>query len=128
MRTVFILFVSLFSFLLKGNIAAANVAQHDLVADSHAHEVAKSMNDKTATTDWGCTLLEDADLDFGDDNVSGNDIAPKYLGRQLFVTVSHFTASGHSTPRLALKKRGNNYPPFCGQSSPIYITNRVIRI
>lgn len=127
MRTLFILFVSLFSFLLKGNAAVAPTGSDMVLWYAHGKEIAKSQADKNASTDWGCTLLEDADLDFGDDT-PGDDISVKHFSVPFWVAAPQIPALCPRAPGLSYQDRCKTFPPFCGKTSPIYLTNRVFRL
>jgi len=134
MRTrIVVFFVSLCFLLLGGGHylhAAGTYNNH--IPNSPTQLLTKNQQVKLTRTDQGSTIIEDADLDLDEEYHSGNNLKDPGTNK-LFATkdsllngwylrLSHLFIANH------YYKCFKNFPPFCGNSSPIYITQRVLRI
>lgn len=120
-----VVFLTFMNFLLLGGGQYLNAETH---LNSH-HTLEKRHRVKFTNNDQGSSIIEDADLDldeeyFGDDlkGVLSKSFAANYsLLDNWYLTLSRQTAA----------KTSNHFDIFgssCGQSNPIYITQRVLRI
>lgn len=85
---------------------------------------------KLTSADQGNSILDDADLDLDEDYLNGHDDAgSNHLPAERYTLSDSWYLA--FSPLLILNyynKRFKTFPPFCGDSSPIYITQRVLRI
>lgn len=128
MKKVVALFVFMsFLFLLCGS--------QSLVANTHqatnycSHHIEKKHHVKFTDQETGNSLIEEANLDieeFGGD-IKGSVPNKIFTGNYSLLDNWYLTLSG----QLLLNQYQKNFKifaPFCGQSNPIYITHRVLRI
>jgi hypothetical protein len=129
MKAVF--YSYLFLLMLCGGLALYAGTQQGHNGCSSTRGPAKKQHLKLNSTDRGDTLLDEADIDADDEYHSDHD---EDEGLNKFLTAKHsLTNSWYLTFAMEpisnyYSKRLNTLPPFCGNSSPIYITQRVLRI
>jgi len=100
---------------------------------SHTHRnLPKKQHVKITDTNQNNSLIEDSEIDLEEDHLGDHDVQD--------CTNNHFLAHGDYfsekwyitfSPPVSLNYNHNNFisnPPFCGNSSPLYITQRVLRI
>jgi len=121
-----VVFLTFMNFLLLGGGQYLNAETH---LNSH-HTLEKRHRVKFTNNEQGSSIIEDADLDldeeyFGDDFKGG-------LSNKFFATNYSLIDSWYLTlSRQSAAKSSNHFDIFgssCGQSNPIYITQRVLRI
>lgn len=127
MRVV-LFFVSLFFLLLCGrqNLHAAASPQRNSYSTSQT--LAKSEQLHFVNADHDITIIEEADVDLDEEHVSGEDLKTELLHKTYGLPDRWYL---NFFPALILNdyhKHFEIFPPFCGQSSPIYIRQRVLRI
>jgi hypothetical protein len=121
-----VVFLVFMNFLLLGGGQYLNAENHH---NSH-HNLERRHHVKFTNQDQGNSIIEDADLDL-DEEFLGHDLKDKLTNK--------FFAANYSlidNLYLALSSQivVNSYSlleilgPSCGQSNPIYITQRVLRI
>ena len=122
---VFLMFMN-FLLLGGGQCLNANTTQNTL-----HHHLEKRHRVKFTNQDQGNSIIEDADVDLEEDCL-GNENQNGVVTDRLFATTYtlldrwYLTFSGQ-----AVATSNNNFDIFgssCGQSNPIYITQRVLRI
>ncbi|MEO8238382.1 MAG: hypothetical protein ABI793_18075 [Flavobacterium sp.] len=122
-----IVFLIFMNFLLLGGGQYLNAGTHQ---NSHSQNLEKRHRVKFTSQDQGNSIIEEADIDLdedhlGDDNfknsVTKNFTANYKLLDNWYLTFSsQIVVNYHSHFKL--------FVPFCGNSNPIYITQRVLRI
>lgn len=126
MRIV-VFFVFLFSHLLcKGSDLRTGTPHKDFSHSSHHHTIVKSEPLSFATADLDVTEIEEADLD--EEHLNGEDVQ-QGLSNYNYLLCDKWYLSFF--PALVLEdyhKHFNSFPSFCGDTSPIYIRQRVLRI
>ena len=131
MRVV-VFFVYLCIHLLGGGTYLHADTNHDHINHSSAPNLAKNQQVKGAKENQGSIVIEYADLNLDEEYSNGDTIkdgvankffAGKYnLLDSWYLPVSRWFISNYYYKRFKI------FMPFCGNSSPIYITNRVLRI
>jgi hypothetical protein len=120
-----IVFLVFMNFLLLGGGQYLNAETHQ---SSH-HYLEKRHRVKFTTQDQGSSIIEDADVDL-DEECVGNDSLKD--GLKLFAANYSLLDSWYLTiSRQIVVNSFNRFEIFgssCGQSNPIYITQRVLRI
>jgi hypothetical protein len=122
-----IVFLAFMNFLLfgGGQYLSAGTLQNSVHNYGHKHHV------KYTSQDQGSSIIEEADLDL-DEEYSG-DTAPdnKLVNKDFTANYSlldnwYLTFSDQIT--VNYHSHFKFFVPFCGNSNPIYITQRVLRI
>lgn len=125
---VLMFFVYLFLQLLgAGNNLHASTNHNRISCNTHQILVKKEQV-KLLNADQAITILEDADLDLDEDYHSGDDVKTGAVTRE-YSTPDRWYLTFF--PMLFLNEDHNHFKifgPFCGDSSPIYIRQRVLRI
>ncbi|MBF4517915.1 hypothetical protein IRZ71_16230 [Flavobacterium sp. ANB] len=120
-----IVFLTFMNFLLLGGGQYLNAETH---LNSH-HLLEKRHRVKFTNNEQGSSIIEDADLDLDEE----------YLGSDKDGLSAKFLATNYSLLNdfyltISRQNVANSYSlfeilgPSCGQSNPIYITQRVLRI
>lgn len=131
MRVAAFLLYLFFHLLGGGNYLHATTHANGIYNSSSL----KASNDqqlKSINSGQGNFTIEYADLDFDEEYSSSNDIK-QGQGNKLFAA-KHDLLDGWYLPVSQRSisnyyyKRFKIFTPFCGNSYPIYITNRVLRI
>ncbi|OXA77668.1 hypothetical protein SAMN05444397_102414 [Flavobacterium aquidurense] len=122
-----IVFLVFMNFLLLGGGQYLNAETHQ---SSH-HYLEKRHRVKFTSQDQGSSIIEDADVDL-DEEFLGNDNLKDGLSNKFFATTYSILDSWYLTiSRQIVVNSVNRFEIFgssCGQSNPIYITQRVLRI
>lgn len=122
-----IVFLVFMNFLLLGGGQYLNAETHQ---SSH-HYLEKRHRVKFTSQDQGSSIIEDADVDL-DEECLGNDTLKDGLNSKFFATTYSLLDSWYLTiSRQMVANSFNRFEIFgssCGQSNPIYITQRVLRI
>jgi hypothetical protein len=129
MKKLVVLFVYM-SLLLLGGGQYLNAGTHHNSHSSHSLENKHRV--KFTNQDSGNSIIEDADLDVDEEHLGGNDIKDDvsnklFAGNNSLLDNWYLTISCQSILDH-YQKYLKNFVPFCGQSNPIYITQRVLRI
>lgn len=127
MRVV-VFFVSLFTFLLCGGHYLHAGTHHNPTHCPSNQKLAKSEQAKFSGAGQDITIIEEADLDLDEDHVTGDDLPGRSL-HQAFYTLERWYLTYY--PVLIAEdcpQHYHNFQPFSGNSSPIYIKQRVLRI
>jgi len=131
MRAV-VFYVYLSLLLLCGGYALYASMHYSHTGYSSARNAVKRQHSKLANGNQNNTVIDDADIDLDEDNLSGAD-AEEGGAKQLIAGKYALTNRWYLTFSRPLIL--NNYqksfkvsPSCCGDSSPIYITQRVLRI
>jgi len=128
MKKLAVLFSFVFLLLLSGG-QHFNVANNQ-VYNPTSHTLEKKHRVKFTNQDTSVSLMEEADLNFDEEH--GGDLKD---GIQSKIFIKNFSLlndwylnfSGQSLLNLS-QKNFKIFTPFCGQSNPIYITQRVLRL
>lgn len=120
-----IVFLAFMNFLLLGGGQYLNAGTH-----SHPH-LEKRHRIKFTNQEKGTSIIEEANLDTDEEHLGNDDLNDK-------IVVKSFTANYSLLNDLYLtfscQNAANSYSlfeilgPSCGQSNPIYLTQRVLRI
>jgi len=120
-----VVFLVFMNFLLLGGGQYLNAETHQ---SSH-HYLEKRHRVKFTNQDQGSSIIEDADVDL-DEECVGNDNLKD--GLKLFAANYSLLDSWYLTISRQIvvnsSNRFENFGSSCGQSNPIYITQRVLRI
>jgi hypothetical protein len=128
-----VVFYVYLSLLLVIGGAALYVGTHYAHSSySSAHNLPKKAHTKLSNSDQGASWIEDADIDLDEDYLRGHD-AEDNANNILLVDKYALAAKWYScfVPALILNYNNQNFntsPAICGHSSPLYITQRVLRI
>jgi len=120
-----IVFLAFMNFLLLGGGQYLNAETH-----SHSH-LEKRHRIKFTNQEKGTSIIEEANLDtdeehFGNDDLNDEIVVKSFTANYSFVNNLYLTFSRQNA--------ANSYSlfeilgPSCGQSNPIYLTQRVLRI
>ncbi|OXA93150.1 hypothetical protein [Flavobacterium hercynium] len=120
-----IVFLAFMNFLLLGGGQYLNAETH-----SHPH-LEKRHRIKFTNQEKGTSIIEEANLDtdeehFGNDDLNDKIVVKSFTANYSLVNDLYLTFSCHNA--------SNSYSlfeilgPSCGQSNPIYLTQRVLRI
>ncbi|MBF7091588.1 hypothetical protein IUY40_08550 [Flavobacterium sp. ALJ2] len=127
MRKLIVLFVYL-GLLLLGGGQYLNAGTHQ---NSNSHSLEKKHRVKFTNQDSGNSLIEDAYLDIDEEHLGGDikdGISDKlFAGNYSLLDNWYLTISCQSLLNHC-HKNFKIFTPFCGQTNPIYITQRVLRI
>lgn len=128
MRVV-VFFVALFTFLLCGG--------HYLHADTPHHSKHCPSNQRLAKSErpklWGAgqdiNIIEEADLDLDEEHLSSDELPAKNLHQEYYF-LDRWYLTFYSILNTDADDHQHYQPflPFSGNSSPIYIRQRVLRI
>lgn len=129
MKKLFALFVYVSLLLLSGG-QYLNAATQPTSHSSHSFQ--KKHRVKFTNQDTSNTLLEEGDLDLDEGQPGGDDLKDG-IWNKLFIGNYSLSDNWYETiycqPILDRYQRNfKTFAPFCGQSNPIYITHRVLRI
>lgn len=128
MRKLFVLFVYMFLLLSSGSqkaIAGTNKFSHDVSPNvEKKHEV------KLVAQDSGNFIIEESCMDVNEDFGGDiNDRIPNKIFTGNYSLLDNWYLALSSQLLLNhYQKNFKIFAPFCGQSNPIYITHRVLRI
>lgn len=125
MRVV-VFFVSLFTFLLCGGHYLHAGAHHNRTNFSSSQKLAKSEQANFTGAGQDVTIIEEADLD--EEHFGSDEVPCRHLHQQYYLPDTWYLTF---YPRLAADYSHQHYKtfqPFSGNSSPIYIRQRVLRI
>ena len=129
MRKLIVLFVYL-GLLLLGGGQYLNAGTHQK-SNSSSHSLEKKHRVKFTNQDSGNSLIEDADIDIDEEHLGGDvkdEISDKlFAGNYSLLDNWYLTISCQSLLNHC-QKNFKIFTPFCGQTNPIYITQRVLRI
>jgi len=131
MKKLAVLFVYVCLLLLSGSQYVYASIQQFSTSTHSTHSLEKRHRVKFTNQDTSNSLIEDA-LDLDEEHLGGGDIDDGISSKFFITNYSlldkwYLTLSGRSL----LNHYHNNFKtfaPFCGQSNPIYITHRVLRI
>jgi hypothetical protein len=122
---VFLVFVN---FLLLGGGQYLNAGTPK---NTHFHNLERKHRVKFTNQDQGSSIIEDADLDLDEEYLGDHDLK-EGLSTKSFATNYSLLDDWYLTFSRQLMVNSYNrfeiFVPFCGQSNPIYITQRVLRI
>ncbi|MCV9930136.1 hypothetical protein OIU83_20930 [Flavobacterium sp. LS1R49] len=130
MKRLFVVFVYLCLLLLGGG-QYLNAGMHQN-HNSSSQSLEKKHKIKFTNQDSGNSIIEDADLDIDEEHLNGDDIKDGISNKLFTENYSlldnwYLTFSCQSILDYC-QKNFKIFAPFCGQSNPIYITHRVLRI
>ncbi len=122
-----IVFLVFMNFLLLGGGQYLNAETHQ----NPQHNLQRRHHVKFTSQDQGSSIIEDADVDL-DEDFPGNDDLKGGLSNKFFAANYSLVDSLYLTiSRQFVVNSFNRFEFFgssCGQSNPIYITQRVLRI
>jgi hypothetical protein len=131
MRVV-IFFVYLCIHLLGGGSYLHADTNHNSISHSSTPNLAKTQQVKHTNENQGSIVIEYTDLDLDEEYSSGDDlkdgVSNKFFAGKdslldnWYLPVSQLSISNYYYKRFKI------FMPFCGNSSAIYIINRVLRI
>lgn len=128
MKKLVLLFACMFLLLLGGGrYADAGLYQ---IPNSHAHTYEGKHRVKFTSQSTDNSFIEDADLDLSDEDFSGEikgGISDNLLIKNYSFLDSWYLALSCQS-LLSQCQSFKFFEPFAGQSNPIYITQRVLRI
>ncbi|MFV8464788.1 hypothetical protein ACNQGG_03800 [Flavobacterium sp. LB1P62] len=127
-----VFFVYLCIHLLGGGSYLHADINHDHISYSSTLNLARSQQVKIKNENQGSIVIEYTDLDLDEEYSSGDDlkegVSNKFFAGKdslldnWYLPVSQLSISNYYYKRFKI------FMPFCGNSSTIYITNRVLRI
>jgi hypothetical protein len=129
---VVVFYVSLMLILLSG-ANAVHAASPDQRADhaSNAH-IPKGKTIKITNADHGNFAIDDADSELDDEHLKSQDdhdgFSNNLLAREFSLPSLGYLKFALLSIAEHYDKRFNTFPKSCGNSSPIYIKQRVLRI
>jgi len=128
----FVFYIYFCLLLLCGGLAVYANTHHPLHHHSSGRDLAKKPHTKLTNNDQSNTFFEDAEIDVEEEYVGGHDdvdagtnkfVPGKYsLPDWLYLTSSGLVISNFYNNRFKV------IPQICGDASPLYITQRVLRI
>ena len=128
MRAI-VFFLSLF-FLLSGNAAFANVKAKDthLTYSNITRNHQSTFSNKIQDTN----LIEDSDIDL-EEEFANADQVKSISSDKLFIDKNHFLNTFYAVNSMLIVAKQSNsnfkiFSPFRGNFTPIYITQRVLRL
>lgn len=128
MKKLAVLFVFISLLLLSGG-QHLNAGTRQIFNSSHSLE--KKHRVKFTNQDSSNSLIEEADLGIDEEHLGGdiNDRIPSkiFTGNYNLLSDWYLTFSNQSLLKSS-HKNFKIFAPFCGQTNPIYITLRVLRI
>jgi hypothetical protein len=135
MRIV-VFYISLCIMLLCGSqtlmAASVSAATHGYKANGPAHTPAKRQHSKLSNNRQDNSILDEADIDLDEDYLGRRDIQDDTTNK---LAVQKYSLQAwlyrSLCPQLILaqyNKRFNSIPPFRVNASPLYITQRVLKI
>lgn len=124
LATLFV-FMTLLLFFGSQSLTAGT----DHVANYCSYHIEKKESVKLADQKTGTTLIEEANLDIEEFGGDIKDSAPTKIFTGNYSLLDHWYLAilGQSVLNQ-YQKNFKIFAPFCGQSNPIYITHRVLRI
>lgn len=130
MKKLAVLFVFISLLLLSGG-QHVNAGTQQIFNSTSSHSFEKKHLVKFTNQDSSNTIIEDADLSIDEEHIGGdvNDRIPNkiFTGNYSLLNDWYLTFSCQSVLKNS-HKNFKIFAPFCGQSNPIYITLRVLRI
>ncbi|MFV5687992.1 hypothetical protein ACM55M_05145 [Flavobacterium sp. ZT3R25] len=131
MRVV-VFFVYLCIHLLGGGSYLHAETNHNHVSYSSTPNLVKNQQVKLKNENQGSIVIEYTDLDLDEEYSSGDDIkngvSNKFFAGKDSLLDSWYLPVSQLSISNYYYKRFKIFMPFCGNSSAIYITNRVLRI
>lgn len=128
----FVFYIYLGLLLLCGGQTLYANTHHSLRQHSSPRDLAKKPHTKLSNNDQNNTFFEDADIDVEEESLGDHDaddagtnqfVPVKYcLPDWLYLTSAELIVSNYYTNRFKI------IPQICGDTSPLYITQRVLRI
>lgn len=121
-----IVFLVFMNFLLLGGGQYLNAGTHH---SSHLHAYEHKHRVKYTNQDQGSSIIEEADLDeehLGDDTFKNNVVNKNFAANYSLLDNWYLTFSSQIV--VNYHSHFKFFVPFCGNSNPIYITQRVLRI
>jgi len=121
-----VVFLTFMNFLLLGGGQYLNAETH---LNSH-HNLEKRHRVKFTNNEQGSSIIEDADVDLDEEYLGSDDL--KDISTKFFAT--NYSLLNDLYLTFSRQSVANSYSlfeilgPSCGQSNPIYITQRVLRI
>lgn len=127
MRVV-VFFVSLFTFLLcGGHYLHANTPHHPTHCPSN-QKLSKSEDAKLTGAGQDINLIEEADLDLDEEHLSSDELPSRSLHQEYYLLDRWYLNFYTLLIADADHQHYQPFLPFSGNSSPIYIRQRVLRI
>lgn len=128
MRIV-VFFVSLFTFLLCGGHYLHANTPHPAKHCLSKQHLAKSERPKLSVAGQDMTIIEEADLDLDEEHLNGEGIPVKNIHQDCYA-VERWYLNYYSllTEEEDHQQHVQSFQPSTGNSSPIYIRQRVLRI
>lgn len=127
MRVV-VFFVSLFTFLLLGG-SNLHAGTHHCCMDFHPiQKLVKSEQVNLIGADQEITIIEVADLDLDEDHLSSDEFAERGLNKPFSILDRWYLTFYPLLFANYYHKPATTFLPLCSNPSPIYITQRVLRI
>lgn len=128
----FVFYIYLCLLLLCGGHAVYANTHHPLNQHPAARDMAKKSHAKLSNNDQNNTFFEDTDIDVEEEYLGGHDVddagtnnfvpVKNSLPDWLYLTSAELVISNYYTKRFKI------VPQICGDTSPLYITQRVLRI
>jgi hypothetical protein len=122
-----VLFLTFINFLLLGGGQYLNAETH---LNTH-HYLEKKHRVKFTNNEQGSSIIEDADLDLDEEYLGSDDLKDGFLTKFSATNYSLLNNLNLTFSRQIVANSYNLFEilgPSCGQSNPIYITQRVLRI
>lgn len=131
MRVV-VFFVYLCFHLLGGGSYLHADTHHNPIGYSLTSNLDKNQRVRLTTADHHSIVIEYADLDLDEECINDHDIkdavANKFIAGKYRLLDSWYLPVSQPFISNYYYKHFKIFTPFCGNSAPIYITNRVLRI
>lgn len=129
MKKTVLLFACMFLLLLGGG-RYINAGIYQLPS-SPFHNIETKHRVKFTSQDTSNTFIEDADLDTSEDHPDGNhkdELSDRLLIKNYSFLDSWYLALSCQSLLDHCQNNFKIFEPFCGQSNPIYIIHRVLRL
>ncbi|MBB2147883.1 hypothetical protein [Pedobacter gandavensis] len=127
MRVV-VFFVSLFTFLLCGGHYLHAGTHHNPTHCVSKQRLSKSEQAKFSGTGLDISLIEEADLDLDEEHNYGDELPDRNLHQEYYTLERWYLAFLPVLIADDYHQYDQTFQPFSGNSSPIYIKQRVLRI
>ncbi|WP_316839003.1 hypothetical protein [Pedobacter gandavensis] len=127
MRVV-VFFVSLFTFLLCGGHYLHAGTHHDPTHCPSHQKLAKAERPKLTGAGQDMTIIEEADLDLDEEHLSSDELPSRNFHQEYYSLDKWYLTFYPVLIADADQQHYQTFLPFSGNSSPIYIRQRVLRI
>jgi hypothetical protein len=118
----------LFILLLCGGENALAAVRNEGKATTPTHHISKKQSKKVKEADQFTVLVEDIDIDVEEEHSQTGDHSYKLIPQKHSLSATWNPGFSRKVILGERFSRYNTFPVLSGKSTPIYITNRVLRI